>query len=261
MSEKALTTRQTIDLARQNIADVRSKIKARDKELNRQQKAFASQENNLIFAVDATASRRYFWEQTKTIQSEMFHSAQGAGTKLNAQLVSYSGATHNKDVIASPWHHDAHVLREHMADISCAAGETQIAKVFRHALKECCARPIHVLVLVADSCEEKEHELTPLARQLKEKNIAFFLFDDAARSGERHPDTDSIFKAVTGAANGVYAPFDMKSLDVLEDYLKTVAVVATRNAGAIEYIRREIRTPEGRKMLNQSIQLLGLPTP
>jgi len=260
--QKSLAIRQATEMAlaaRKRIAAVRERVEENNKRFESEQAAFSSKETHLIFAVDATASRKDFWEQTKIIQNEMFASVEGAGTNLTAQLVSYSGFTHGKDIYASPWHDSAFVLREHMAGISCEAGGTQIAKVFRHALKECCSRPVHALVLVVDSCEEQEHELTPLAQDLKKRNIKLFLFDDEERSGARHTNTPVIFKAVTRSANGIYAPFDMQSLDVLEDYLKTVAVVATGNTDAVERMRGEVRTPKGRTMLEESIRLLGLP--
>jgi len=262
--KKELVIKQATGIAlaaRERIATARSRVEESNNRLEEEQAAFAAKETNLIFAVDATSSRRDFWKQTKMLQNEMFCAVEAAGAKLTAQLVSYSGYTSGRDIYASPWHSSAFVLREHMEGITCEAGLTQIAKAFQHALKECGSRKVDALILVVDSCEEQEQELTHLAKSLGQKDVKLFLFDDEARTTIRHPNTSKIFKAVTRSANGVYAPFNMQSLDVLEDYLKAVAVVATGNRSAIALLEKDLRTKKGRAMLEESIRLLPPPKP
>lgn len=220
---------------------------------------FSEQQTNLIFAVDATGSRSAFWEQTKIVQEQMFFAVHETGSKLSSQLVSYSGEGPNKKLTVSPWCNSPQSLCEEMDKVSCEAGTTQIEEVFKHVIDEACSREIHTVILAVDSCEEAQSDLIPLARQLNSKGIQLFLFDDGVRTTGRANGTDEDFKVITEASGGIYAEFSLAKLEVLEEYLRTVAVMATKNTEAVHRLELTTRTVEGQKLLQQAKALLPEP--
>ena len=91
----------------------------------------ASGRGKLIFAMDATASREPSWDHACKIQGEMFEATAALGG-LDVQLVFYRGFNECK---ASKWLSTAPSLHGAMRAVFCMGGETQIARVLRHALK------------------------------------------------------------------------------------------------------------------------------
>ena len=61
-----------------------------------------------------------------------------------------------------------------MRAVFCMGGETQIARVLRHALKAAEAQKIGALVFVGDAMEEKLDELCGLAGQLGLRGVPVF---------------------------------------------------------------------------------------
>ena len=86
----------------------------------------------LIFALDATASRKPVWDHAAQIQGEMFVETSGLGG-LEIQLSFFRGFGEFK---VSPWLSEASELLRRMTLVFCAAGETQIGKVLKHAANE-----------------------------------------------------------------------------------------------------------------------------
>src|SRR5215469_11138831 len=92
----------------------------------------ASGRGRLIFALDATASREATWDRACRLQGEMFEATSAMGG-LDVQLVFYRGFGECK---ASRWLGTAADLHHAMQGVAGAGGETQIARVLSHALKE-----------------------------------------------------------------------------------------------------------------------------
>ena len=86
----------------------------------------------LIFALDATMSRQPTWDTACRLQGEMFEEAAKIGS-LTIQLVYFRGFNECR---ASRWVSDGRALRDLMTGIDCRGGNTQIAKVLRHARGE-----------------------------------------------------------------------------------------------------------------------------
>src|ERR1700756_728026 len=112
----------------------------------------------LIFAMDATASREPSWDHACKIQGEMFEATATLGG-LDVQLVFYRGFNECK---ASKWLSTASSLHGAMRAVFCRGGETQIARVLRHALKAAETQKIGAVVFVGDAMEEKLDELCSL---------------------------------------------------------------------------------------------------
>jgi hypothetical protein len=61
------------------------------------------------------------------------------------------------------------------------------------------------------------------------------------------------------ASGGIYAEFSLGKLDVLEEYLQTVGVIATKNPEAFRRLELTTHTAEGKKLLQQVRALLPQP--
>src|SRR3954469_16154684 len=81
---------------------------------------------NLIFAVDATASRKPTWDAACQLQAQMFKEVSLIGA-LNVQLVYYRGPRgYGGECKASRWTESPQELSTLMSKITCEAGHTQI---------------------------------------------------------------------------------------------------------------------------------------
>ncbi len=92
----------------------------------------AGRRGRLIFAIDATASRRPTWDLACHLQSQMFEETASLGG-LEIQLVYYRGF---RDFQAGPWLDSSDDLVRLMTGVDCLGGRTQIRKVLRHAVAE-----------------------------------------------------------------------------------------------------------------------------
>lgn len=177
----------------------------------------ASGRGKLIFAMDATASREPSWDRACKIQGEMFEATAALGG-LDVQLVFYRGFNECK---ASKWLSTGTALHGAMRAVFCIGGETQIARILRHALKEAEAQKIGALVFVGDAMEEKLDELCSLAGQLGLRGVPVFIFhegDDATAA--------RAFKDIARLSHGAYCRFDANSAEELKALLGAVAAYA-----------------------------------
>jgi hypothetical protein len=177
----------------------------------------ASGRGKLIFAMDATASRQPSWDHACKIQGEMFEATAALGG-LDVQLVFYRGFNECK---ASKWLSTAASLHNAMRAVFCLGGETQIARVLRHALKEADAQKIGALVFVGDAMEEKLDELCGLAGQLGLLGVPVFVFHEGHEAA-----AERAFKEIARLSHGAYCRFDASSADELRALLGAVAAYA-----------------------------------
>src|SRR5579871_5398903 len=142
----------------------------------------ASGRGKLIFAMDATASRQPSWDHACKIQGEMFEATAALGG-LDVQLVFYRGFNECK---ASRWLSNAQSLHAAMRAVFCIGGETQIARVLRHALTESETSKIGALVFVGDAMEENLDELSALAGKLGLQGVPAIMFHEGADATAMH---------------------------------------------------------------------------
>jgi hypothetical protein len=184
----------------------------------------------LIFAMDATASREPTWDRASQIQGEMFKATDQLGG-LEIQLVFYRGIGECR---ASPWLDRSDALVKRMVAVRCAAGETQIAKVLRHALAENKKRKVSALVFVGDCMEEKLDTLAQRAAELGMGGVPCFMF---------HEGGDAIaaraFAEIARLTRGAYCAFDASSAQQLKDLLSAVAVYAAGGRRALEHYGKD----------------------
>jgi hypothetical protein len=184
----------------------------------------------LVFAMDATASREPTWDHACQIQGEMFKSTAALGG-LEVQLVFYRGFGECK---SSPWVADAEALVRRMTAVFCLAGQTQIAKVLRHAIAETKRRKVNGLVFVGDCMEESVDVLCQLAGELGLLGVPCFVFHEG---GE--PIAAKAFKEIARLSHGAYCAFDASSARQLRDLLSAVAVYAAGGKRALEHYSKQ----------------------
>jgi hypothetical protein len=190
----------------------------------------ASGRGRLIFALDATASREHTWDHACRLQGEMFEATASLGG-LDVQLVFYRGFGECK---ASRWLSRTQDLHAAMRKVSCVGGETQIARVLKHAIDEAKAGRVNALVFVGDAMEEPLDGLLRLAGELALLNVPAFVFHEGD-----NPVTGHAFKEIARLSRGAYCPFNNASAQQLKELLGAVAVFAAGGRKALaDYTRR-----------------------
>jgi hypothetical protein len=184
----------------------------------------------LIFAMDATASRGPTWDRACQIQGEMFNATRDLGG-LQIQLAWYRGFG---EFDSSPWVANSADLVRRMTAVSCAAGQTQIAAVLRHAIAQTRARKVQAVVFVGDCVEESADELTGLAGELGVLGVPVFVFHEGGEATAART-----FKDIARLSGGAYCPFDSASADALRDLLAAVAAFAAGGRRALADFSRK----------------------
>lgn len=187
-------------------------------------RAADSRRGRLIFALDATASRRPAWDRACHIQAEMFHETAALGG-LDVQLVFYRGFRECK---SSKWHSDPGALGRVMTGVTCLGGQTQIGKVLSHAKAETGRDRVDALIFVGDSFEEDIDAVCHTAGELGVLGVPVFVFHEGG-----DPIAAGAFRQIARLTRGAYCPFDVSSADRLKDLLAAVAVYAAGGRKAL----------------------------
>ncbi len=182
-------------------------------------------QGRLIFAMDATMSRRPSWDMALAVQAEMFNAVKAVGG-LDVQLVFFRGFDECR---ASRWVSDAAALCRLMTAVECRGGYTQIRKVLMHALRESAAGKVSALVYVGDAMEENADELCNLAGQLGLLAVPVFLFQEGHSGGAR-----ACFKEIARLTHGATCRFGPGSAAQLRELLEAVAVYAAGGRAALQ---------------------------
>ena len=193
----------------------------------------------LIFALDATMSRRPTWERAAVLQAAMFDEAARVGG-LDVQLVYYRG---QGECRASRWFSRASDLARVMDRIDCRAGSTAIGRVLTHVAAEARERPVAAMAFVGDACEEDEETLLDLAAHAAMTGVACFMFQEGHDRAVAR-----LFAGIAELTRGAHVPFDEGSADRLGELLRAVAAYA---AGGREALVRlsERREGDGARLL------------
>ena len=181
----------------------------------------------LIFGMDATASREPLWDRACHIQAQMFEATASMGG-IEIQLAYYRGFGEFK---AAPWAAEADVLQKRMTSIRCAAGQTQIRRLLKHALEQARSKQgaVSALVFVGDCMEEDPDSLAQLAGELGILSVPVFLFQDGT-----DPIAAKTFSTLARLTRGAHCRFDGSSAAQLRDLLCAVAVYAAGGRHALE---------------------------
>ncbi|MCH7551074.1 MAG: VWA domain-containing protein [Proteobacteria bacterium] len=204
----------------------------------------ADRRGRLLFAMDATASRKPTWDMAARIQGEMFQETAALGG-LEIQLAYYRGFGEFK---AGQWTVDEKVLLGQMTSVFCLAGVTDIERVLAHAINETRERKIDALVFVGDCFEEDIDQVGKTAGELGLMGVPAFMFHEGA-----DPIAGFAFQQIAKLTNGAYCQFDANSAQVLKDLLGAVAVYAAGGHPALEDMARK----RGGEVLKLAHQVKG----
>ena len=183
----------------------------------------------LLFALDATASRQPTWDRAARIQGEMFRETATLGG-LEIQLAFYRGFGEFK---VSRWTPNSEELLRLMTSVYCLAGETQIGKVLKHAVRVTKKRRVNALVFIGDCVEEDVDGLGAVAGELGILGVPAFMFHEGG-----DPIAAFAFQQIARLTNGAYCRFDSNSAHALRELLGAVAVYAAGGRPALEDLAR-----------------------
>jgi hypothetical protein len=189
----------------------------------------AGRTGRLLFGMDATASREPTWDRACRIQGEMFAETAALGG-LEIQLAYYRGF---EEFEAFPWLSRADELQRRMAAVSCRGGQTQIARLLRHAIAEAKRQKIDALVFVGDCMEENPDRLCHLAGQLGLLGVPVFVFHEGGEARAART-----FQEIARLTRGAYCRFDAGSARQLRELLAAVAVYAAGGRPALQDFSR-----------------------
>jgi hypothetical protein len=195
----------------------------------------------MVFALDATMSRRPAWDLACKLQAQMFDEAAAIGG-LDVQLVYFRGFAECR---ASDFVADARRLTGLMTSIHCLGGLTQIERVLKHTRGETKRRRVDVLVYVGDAMEEAIDPLCALAGELGMLGVKGFMFHEG-----RDPAAETCFREIARLTGGAYARFDLSSPGELAGLLRAAAAYAAGGRAALEDLARR-EGGEPRKLLGQ----------
>ena len=212
----------------------------------------ARRSGRLVFALDLTASREPGLHEARIATGAMFDALKAIDAdSLTVKLVYYRG----RECKATNWEHDPGVLRRAMENLSCQAGNTQIARVLRLALAE--KEPVSGVVLIADVYEENPRELADLAATLGDRNIPLFVFHDySGRNVQGVEAAGPVFQYMAELSHGAYCQFGTGSAAALRELLSTVAAFSTAGIEGVKQVQKEVTSPEARE-LQSRLLLLG----
>jgi hypothetical protein len=178
----------------------------------------------LIFALDATASRRPTWDMACQLQAQMFEEVRTIGG-LSVQLVYYRGLDECR---ASKWISRPEHLSGLMEKIDCRMGHTQIEKILAHSQRETGLLRVNALVFVGDAIEENPDELAHQAGELGRLEVPVFMFQEGNdREAER------AFRDIARLTRGAYCRFDTGAARQLAELLRAVAAYAAGGMTAL----------------------------
>ena len=175
----------------------------------------------LIFALDATMSRQPTWDRAMMIQASMFDAVGKAKNKESGLLVKLIYFRGFSECRASKWVMNAGALRDLMTGINCRGGQTQIAKVLTHAIKESARKHVAALVFIGDAMEENLDELCQKTGELGLKNTRCFFFQEG-----HDVSTEKAFREMARLSNGAYFHLGPNSAKELANLLGAIAVYA-----------------------------------
>jgi hypothetical protein len=196
----------------------------------------------LIFAMDATMSRKPTWDMALGLQADMFHTVKQVGG-LDVQLVYFRGYDECR---ASRWVSDPDALARLMTTVDCRGGHTQIGKVLTHARREMEKARVHALVYVGDCMEEDIDELCARAGELALLGLPVFLFQEGS-----DPRAETAFREIARLTRGAHCRFDMGSARQLRELLTAVATYA---AGGRKALKQLAQSHGGARLLIEQMK-------
>jgi len=150
---------------------------------------------------------------------------------LDVQLVYFRGFGECR---ASKWVSEPEGLARFMTSVECRGGNTQIARVLAHILKEGRSRRINAAVFVGDAMEERIDDLCSKAGEIGLLGVPVFTFQEG-----HDLVAERAFREISRLTRGAWSRFDANSARQLRELLSAVAVYAAGGRQALtDYSRR-----------------------
>lgn len=196
----------------------------------------------LVFAMDATMSRRPTWDLALQLQSSMFDAVRDVGG-LDVQLVYFRGSGECR---ASKWVSEPEMLARLMRTVECHGGLTQIGRVLDHTIAETGMRKVSAAVYVGDAMEENADSLCARAGQLGLVGVPLFMFQEG-----HDARAEQTFREMARLTRGAWCRFDSGSAAQLRDLLTAVAIYAAGGRAALEKLSLTARGGGAQLLLAQ----------
>lgn len=184
----------------------------------------------MIFGLDATASRRDTWTIAQRLQRDLLTMAQEVG-QLELQIAFFSGLTNFRH---THWSTDGDELAKLMSEIHCQAGQTQIVRLFDHAIAEATAAPTRVkcLLYVGDTMEDNEAQVLARAKTLGDLNVPIFMLYEKGQYNNDEPE----YRRIAKASGGAFGEFSEGGIAELRSMLEAIFAYATGGKDAMRRI-------------------------
>ena len=182
----------------------------------------------LAIILDLTGSRSASLCNARIATTAMFDAIKTFGS-IAVKMIYFRGLLECK---ASAWESDPALVCQAMQRLSCATGETQIARALQQVLSE--KEPVAAVVYIGDHCEDHRDELAALAQRFGERSMPLYLFHECADHDQRSLKAKPIFHAMAEASGGAYCEFRPDAGDVLRELLSTVAAFSAAGTEGVK---------------------------
>lgn len=192
--------------------------------------ALAPRRPRLVFAFDATASRRPAWEAAQAATDGLFTALPGS--------IDIALAVHGGGIVHTftPFDDDVTAFRKKAAAIECAAGETRLVGIMEKVLDQ---SGVKVLMYTGDCFEESAEAAFDQADRFKLRGIrAIMLHDERTGDGRAW----EVFSEIARRTGGVCIKLHGGDRQAMRDIFEAVAVLA---AGGVKLLKAEQRRLPG----------------
>jgi hypothetical protein len=184
----------------------------------------------LLIGLDLTSSREWGLGEARIATAAMFAAIREVGN-IAVKLTYFRGHSECRE---SAWHDNPDILSRSMMGLGCEAGETQIGRILKAALRQ--FEELSGIVYVGDHCEEPHGELERLATELGSRGVPLFIFHECADDDRRSRRAKPLFRRMAERSGGFYVEFKPSSHRVLSELLSNVAAYAAKGTEGIERI-------------------------
>lgn len=182
----------------------------------------------LVFAIDATASRRPAWEEAQRITDALFEALPG---ELEIALAVHSGGTVQ---MFSSFSTDIGHFRDKALGVKCRSGRTRLVSLMNETLDH---QGVKIFLYIGDCFEEEPLEAYELADAMALRGVKALMFHDDATGGTFHRD---VFAEIARRTGGALIDFRSWSQAELREIFAAVAVLAVGGVRMLEQRRKQL---------------------
>ena len=197
--------------------------------------ALAPRRPRLVFAFDATASRRPAWDEARAATDSLFTTLPGS---IDIALAVHGGGMVHT---FTGFNDDVTAFRKKAVSIECAAGETRLVTIMEKVLDE---SGVKVCLYIGDCFEESAEAAYQQADWFKARGIRAIMIHDESTGDSRAWE---VFSEIAHRTGGVCLKLHAGDRQAMRDIFAAVAVLA---AGGVKLLKAEQgRLPGAAKLL------------